>query len=281
MQMRLISLHEESSTGPETRDVREDIFREHLERPITGVVIAEAQGVLSGIDRSRLIAEELGLEFEPQKQDGHTVAPGSVVVTVRGNPVQISKAEDLLLGALSKSSGIATAAHRAKAAVSSRCRVVCGGSKKMPDQIKGIVRKAVMDGGLDVRMLDQPFLYLDKNYVRIFGGVTPALEAVTHMKRPTVIQVRGELQPIEEEALAAVRGGAQVIMVDTGDPKDLGTVLESLRKNDLRSRVDVAFAGNLDLESLDDISWLGADVLDIGYAILDAPCLPMRFDVVT
>ncbi len=124
-------------------------------------------------------------------------------------------------------------------------------------------------------------LRLDKNYVRIFGGVKPALEAVAPLERPTVIQVRGELQPIDEEALTAARGGAAVIMVDTGDRKDLGMVVQALRKNDLRSSVEVAFSGNIELEDLEHISCADADILDIGYAILDAPCLPMRFDVVT
>ena len=145
MQTLSISLHEQDSTEPECRDVREDIFREHLERSIAGVIIAEAQGVLSGLDRSRLIAEELGLAFGTEGQDGQTVAACTVVATVTGNPVQISKAEELLLGTLSKSSGIVTAAQRAKAAVRSHCRVVCGGYKKMPHEIKALLRKAVVD----------------------------------------------------------------------------------------------------------------------------------------
>ncbi len=277
--MRSISLHEKGVTVSEHRDVREDIFREHLERSIKAAIIAEAEGILSGIDRCGALAAELGLAFQAHLRDRQTLDEGTVVATVRGNPVQISKAEDLLIGELSKTSGVATAAHKAKSLVNSRCRVVCGGSKKMPHEIKELIRKAVLDGGLDVRMLDQPFLYLDKNYVRILGGVKAALDAVAPLSRPTVIQVRGELRPIAEEALDAARAGAKVIMVDTGDRKDLATVVEALRKNELRSAVDLAFSGNIDLHDLEDISFADVDVLDIGYAILDAPCLPMRFDV--
>jgi nicotinate-nucleotide pyrophosphorylase (carboxylating) len=47
----------------------------------------------------------------------------------------------------------------------------------------------------------------------------------------------------------------------------------------LRSSVEVAFSGNIELDDIETISRAGADVLDIGYAILDAPCLPVRFDV--
>jgi nicotinate-nucleotide pyrophosphorylase (carboxylating) len=280
MRVSLISLPEGDSLEPEHRDIREDIFRNILHRSVVASIISEAPGVVSGIENCRFLAEKLGLTFQSAVRDGHAVGPDREVARVSGNPLQVSKAEEVLLGALSKPSGIATAAHAAKARVRSRCRVVCGGSKKMPYEIKAIVRKAVMDGGLEIRMLDQPFLYLDKNYVRMFGGVEPAMEAVAWLERPMVIQVRGELQPIEHEAISAARAGASVIMVDTGNPRDLDLVGETLRRNNLRSRVKLAFSGNIDLESMDEICSGDVDVLDIGYAILDAPCLPMRFDVI-
>lgn len=276
-----ISLHEKGFILAECRDVREDIFREHLERSVTATVTVEANGVLSGLDRSKVIAEGLGLTFRTDLQDGQMVSQGAVVASVSGNPVQIAKAEELLIGALSKTSGIATASRKAKSMVSSNCRIVCGGSKKLPHEIKSFVRKAVADGGLDVRMLAQPFLYLDKNYVRILGGVKAALETVAPLKRPTVIQVRGESQPIDEEALEAVRGGAKVIMVDTGRRDDLDRVAQAMRTSGVGSNVELAFSGNIDLDDLAEICSAGMEVLDIGYAILDAPCLPMRFDVVT
>lgn len=114
----------------------------------------------------------------------------------------------------------------------------------------------------------------------MFGGVEPAMEAVAWLERPMVIQVRGEIQPIEQEAVSAARAGASVIMVDTGNPRDLDLVGQTLRRNNSRSRVQLAFSGNIDLESIDEICSGDVDVLDIGYAILDAPCLPMRFDVI-
>jgi len=95
-----------------------------------------------------------------------------------------------------------------------------------------------------------------------------------------VIQIRGETDRISNEAVEAAETGAKVIMVDTGRQEDAGDVTRALNENDLRRRVRVAFAGNIALEDLGSINRLGLDVVDIGYAILDAPCLPMRFDVI-
>jgi nicotinate-nucleotide pyrophosphorylase (carboxylating) len=281
MRAFLTSWPDKGPSKPGHRDIREDIFRHHLDRSVTAVIIPEAAGVLSGLDSARELAQALELAFETQAKDGQVVVANTALVTVSGNPVQISKAEELLVGALSKASGIASAARMAKKTVGSRCRLVSGGTKKMPHQMKSIVRKAVMDGGLDVRMLDQPFLYIDKNYVRIFGGINAAMEAVAPLERPTVVQIRGEFQPIDEEAVAAARGGATVIMVDTGEKEHIRMVARALRRHGLRSSVQVAFSGNIAVDELGELCLEDVDALDVGYAILDAPCLPMRFDVIT
>lgn len=275
-----ISLPDKGLPKPGHRDIREDIFLHHLDRSVTAVIIPEAAGVVSGLDSARALAETLELAFETEAKDGQEVAANTDLARVLGNPVQVSKAEELLVGALSKASGIASAARMAKKMVGSRCRLVSGGAKKMPHQMKSIVRKAVADGGLEIRMLDQPFLYIDKNYVRIFGGITEAMDAVAHLGRPTVIQIRGEFQPIDEEAIAAARGGAAVIMVDTGEQEHIGMVARALRRYGLRSSVQLAFSGNIRLGDLTELCLDDVDALDIGYAILDAPCLPMRFDVI-
>jgi nicotinate-nucleotide pyrophosphorylase (carboxylating) len=150
----------------------------------------------------------------------------------------------------------------------------------MPLEIKDLIRQAVRDGGIDVHIYKEPFIYLDKNYVRILGGVQKAIQTVNHLDRPVVVQIRGEFQPIEEEAVEAVRMGAVVVMVDTGRLDHLTHVLQALGNNGLRSRVRIAFAGNVSLSDLETLAQYDLDVIDIGYAILDAPCLPMRFDVI-
>ena len=261
-------------------DIRETIFSNHLDRSVTAVLVAEAAGVLSGINRGLSIMESLGLSFSTTFSEGDEIHGGQEIARAVGSPVQIAIAEEQIIGALSKSSGIATAARRAKKRVNARCRVASGGWKKMPLEIKDLIREAVCHGGMDQRILEDPFVYLDKNYVRILGGVTRAVQNVISLGREIVVQVRGETDPVEEEAVAAARAGAGLVMVDTGKQEHLSRVIDALRSNGLRSRVQIAFAGNITLEDLDTIAQMDLDAVDIGYAVLDAPCLPMRFDVI-
>jgi nicotinate-nucleotide pyrophosphorylase (carboxylating) len=261
-------------------DIREDIFRKQLFRQITGVLVAEQAGVLSGIQRARHIMGALGLSVASSLKDGSLIEEDQKIVHVTGNPIQIAQAEERLIGALSKFSGIATASKTALQKSNARYKVVAGGWKKMPFELKEPIQQAIRDGGVNPRMSDEPFIYLDKNYVRMLGGVRKAVEAAEGFKRMIVIQIRGETGAISEEAIEAAKAGAHMVMVDTGSHDHLRSVGHTLAASGLRPQVKIAFAGNIRLVDLEALWQFDLDVVDIGYAILDAPCLPMRFDVV-
>jgi nicotinate-nucleotide pyrophosphorylase (carboxylating) len=261
-------------------DIREEIFRDHMDRVIHAEITAESSGVISGMARARIVCEQMDLVFSSFVSDGEAVEAGFRIARIRGNPLQIARAEEVVLGELSKSSGIASAARRARQMAGSRIKVVSGGSKKMPRATKDLVRQAIRDGGLDVRIAEHPFIYLDKNYVRILGGIGEALRAVAPLALRTVIQVRGETAPLAEEVVEAACRGAAVVMIDTGNIADLEAAALALRQRGIRESVELAFAGNIQCGDIPDLVRQDVDILDIGYAIVDAPCLPMRMDVI-
>jgi nicotinate-nucleotide pyrophosphorylase (carboxylating) len=261
-------------------DIRQIIFHASLDLRVTGAVISEAGGVLSGIHRARSEMESLGLIFRSDLADGNTIAPEQEIARVLGDPIQTAMAEERIIGTLSKSSGIARAAQQACLLAGNRCKVVSGGWKKMPLAMKDQIRQALSDGGAGARISDPPFIYLDKNYIRILGGLKQAVQPVAQIAPVIAVQVRGEYEPIALEAVEAAQAGANIIMVDTGNRHDLEAVIRALKEHELRSQVRIAFSGNISLEDIKGLSRMDLDILDIGYAILDAPCLPMRFDVI-
>ncbi len=277
--MRSANLH--AFTPIKERDLRLDLFCGIFNKTYCAVVSAEADGIISGLERAQALAESLQLSFQALRGVGETVGKGEVICRMTGNPVSLIKGEETILGALAKSSGIASAASLAKQTASGHFRVVCGATKKMPHDLKPAIRKAVTDAGIDVRMAHQPFVYLDKNYVRIFGSLKKAFKAANPLNRPIVIQIRGETGPIDEEAVMVAQQGAAVVMVDTGRVQDIEMVSVGLRKARLRDRVELAFAGNLKPDDLAGLIGRDIDAVDIGYGIVDAPCLQMRFDIQT
>ena len=263
------------------RDLRDLIFRDISDKRVEARIWSTQDGVVAGIGRVTGKARELGLSIDAHVRDGDEVKGGDTIATITGTPKQISVAEDVLIGLISKTSGIATAARRAVKLSEGRIRIVCGAWKKMPYAIKNEVREAIEAGGAEIRISSEPFIYLDKNYIRMFGGIKKALKAAKIFEdRIKVVQIKGETDLIWKEALEASCEGADIIMVDTGKIEDLKLVSEKLVDAGLRSSVELAFGGSINLEDIPKFLTLDVDILDIGRAIIDAPMLDIRLDVV-
>lgn len=259
-------------------DLRDTLFAPLAGRVYEAEITACAAGVLAGARRLSERAAELGLAIEWLAVEGDRVASDDRVCRLRGNAWEIARAEELLVGSVAKPSGVATAAAALVAGAAGRARVVCGAWKKVPPESRTELRAAIGAGGAAMRILDRPFVYLDKNYVRMLGGVGPAVRRARFVEgRAVVVQVRGETASVADEAALAAAEGADVVMVDTGEVADLAAVVSRLG----HGRVVVAFGGGVTAATLERVIAAGAQVVDVGRAIVDAPLLDFRFDVVT
>jgi len=257
----------------------ERIFQGIRHHRLQASLSSKGNGWLAGIPFAQRAAEILGLEAVWRKSSGAAVEKGEEIAQFVGMPQQIVKFENLVIGLISKPSGIATAAQKAQKAAGGKIRLVSGGWKKHPFLIRELIWEAVAAGGIAHRIVDEPFVYLDKNYVRIFGGISQALKATASSSSLKVIQLRGEFLPIAEEAREALSLGADVLMVDTGSWKDLDEVLGVMREKNLSYAAKLAFAGGIKLVDIPLLTGKGVDILDIGAAILDAPWLELTYDV--
>jgi nicotinate-nucleotide pyrophosphorylase (carboxylating) len=261
-------------------DLRDKILKSALHQTVTAIIIADEDGILSGTTAARKEAEQLGLSVVNMMSDGDAVKAGDEIARVEGSPKQVVMAEETLMGLLAKTSGIATAARRFKQSVDERPRVVCGAWKKMPPPLKHAVRSAVTHGGAAFRISDEPFVYLDKNYVRILGGIRRCLEATQDLKEHIrVVQLKGEEKDIVSEALEALEYGARILFIDTGRLGDVRAVLNRLHETGQRHGVKIAFGNNVGLDDMTALRALDIDIVDIGRAIVDAPLLDMRMEV--
>lgn len=262
-------------------DIRDVLFETIESRRFRVALTAEAAGVFSGVAEAQECAQRLGLVLELQKKEGELLLPGQQFGTFTGTPKQIAVAEEQIIGTLAKTSGIATAARRATELAGGRVRIVSGSWKKMPPPMKGAMRRAITAGGAAFRICDAPMLYIDKNFIRMFGSVSAALAASSGLSGlKKVIQIKGQQCSVEDETLQAALGGADILMVDTGRLEDLQTCQQELRRVGYRERVQVAFAGNVRLEEIPRYLPWQMDILCIGKDIVDARLLDMRLDVV-
>lgn len=264
-----------------TMDLRDDIFRDLAGVRVTAVLTVEQDGVVAGIEQAAEAAEKLGLRVGILAGESTMVSAGQTLLSVEGSPKAVVMAEESIIGAIAKTSGIATAASAAARAADGSVEIVVGAWKKLPVEIRGLCRTAAALAGIRTRISHLPFVYLDKNYVRIFGGVGRALNAVRDLEGYIrVVQLRGEIAPIGLEAIEAAEAGADIVMVDTGRVADLREAVAALERIGLRGRIKVAFAGGVEIGHIPALKAAGADILDIGTAVVDAPMLGLKFDVV-
>jgi molybdenum cofactor synthesis domain-containing protein len=263
-------------------DLRDTIFASLRGQEFTAVLRMESAGLVSGIDDALSVLNELGCLLVSAHPDGTYAEAGTNILVFCGNAKAVAVAEDQVIGCIAKPSGIARATATAVEAVAGRVRIVAGAGKKMPSGFKPALRRAVHAGGGAGCISGRPFVYLDKNYVRMFGSVDRTLAGIAHMANYVkVVQIRGLVEDMETETLAALNGGADILMIDTGRLDDLDLVSRLARGSNRRAGIEIAYAGGITLDQLETICAHDVDILDIGQAIVDAPLADCHLDVVS
>ncbi len=240
------------------------------------VIEATEPGLLAGtafVDP----ADSLGLDgtWRLLVQEGEAVAAGQSLVELAGPAEQLGVAEDFIMGPLGFASGVASRAAMFRKAAPASLTVACGGWKKLPASLKPLLRAGLAVAGVLPRLVDGQFVYVAKNSVIMLGGIETAITAGLAVGHgPVAIQVKSV-----EEAIAAIQFGAGIVMVDTGRIQDLAEIHEALLKRGSRSQIRLAFGGGVRLTDLEGVAQAGADAVDVGRAILDAPLLDLRMRV--
>ncbi len=272
------------SPAPEARntpaDVRDTLFAGLQGRLFAFSITSGEPGILAGVGKLVAGAAELNLHTDWVAEEGAAIEPGVPLFAARGDAWQVARSEERLIAIVAKASGVATAAAGLVAQAGIRARIVCGAWKKVAVEVRADLRQAAVIGGVGARILDSAFVYIDKNYVRMLGGVARAVRrGRSEPGRSVVVQLRGETAAITDEALEAAAEGAEVLMVDTGRLSDLASVGRLSAAGRLGSHTRLAFAGGVDAANLEAVIDAGATIVDVGRAILDAPMLDLRLDV--
>jgi nicotinate-nucleotide pyrophosphorylase (carboxylating) len=262
-------------------ELREFLFDPLAGREFAFRITARERGIFSGAERLAQQAAGLSLDVATPVAEGEALEPGTCLLRGRGRAEEVIRAEELLLGAIGKPSGVATAAAAFVRRAGGRLKIVCGAWKKVAPELRADLRRAIATGGVGVRICEHPFIYLDKNYVRLLGGVELAVSRARAYNTDQVItiQIRDDGRPLADEVDAAVRAGAGIIMIDTGHLDDLVTVVTAAQLGGFRQKIKLAFAGGVTLADLEEVIAAGADIVDVGRAIIDAPLLDLSLDV--
>jgi nicotinate-nucleotide pyrophosphorylase (carboxylating) len=240
------------------------------------VVVATNPGLVAGLDLLDPGAAPAPVgTWRTLCVDGDEVPAGRPIVEITGTAAELGAAEDFVLGPLGFAGGVAARARAVRRAAPAGLGISCGGWKKLPAAMKPLLRAGLEVAGIRPRLVDGDFVYVPKNTVTLLGGLETAVRAGLRLDHgPVAAQVTDVAG-----ALIAVRAGARIVMVDNGDLHTLAGVDAALRGEGLRPAVTVGFGGGVTAEALAAARTAGADVVDVGRAILDAPLWDLRVEV--
>jgi nicotinate-nucleotide pyrophosphorylase (carboxylating) len=243
--------------------------------PAEARVIAQARGVVSGLEAAGLAARLCGLSVRRAARDGSAVRAGSVVLVVRGDARRILGVERTVLNLLMHASGVATLTARAvRAARPSRPRLEVLATRKTLPGLRELEKAAVVHGGGRPHRQDLASAILVKsNHVALVG-----LERAVRLARRRARA--GE--PVEVEvtsasaAVRAARAGATVLLVDNASPERARQVVRALERAGRRRAVRVELSGGLTVRNLRRYRAVGADRASLGQLTHSAPALPFH-----
>ena len=241
-------------------------------------VRAKSAGVIAGLDCAGWAFELLDPEctFEPLRADGDRLAHGDLVLRVAGDLRALLAAERTALNFLQRLSGIATATRAFVDAVAGTPARILDTRKTTPG-LRALEKRAVRAGGGHNHrfgLFDQ--VLLKENH---FAGALPdtyeqvVRRCAEEQDGPVVAEAR-----TVDEAVAAVRGGAAVVLLDNFAP---GPMLEhavrSVREEALRRgvRVETEASGGVRLDNVRAFAACGVDRISAGALTHSAPALDL------
>ncbi len=226
-------------------------------------VIAKAKGIIAGTS----IAKQVFLKIDPKLkvailiEDGKEVKPGDMVATIEGKTSSILKAERVALNFLQRLSGIASETARYVQAVKGLPVYIMDTRKTTPG-LRTLEKYAVRSGGgKNHRMnLSDGILIKDNHIAALHRRGLSIVEIVTKARKKASPGLKIEIEvKTPDEAVQAVKGGADVIMLDNMNLEDMSRAVQLVK-----GRVLIEASGGITLENVRAIAKTGVDRISIG-----------------
>jgi nicotinate-nucleotide pyrophosphorylase (carboxylating) len=234
--------------------------------------VARKPGVVAGIEMSVATLREVGItDIYVHLNDGDAVAPGSVVMTVRGDTRAILFAERTALNFLGHLGGIATLTNTWVKAIAGTTCIIRDTRKTTPGM--RLLEKAavVAGGGANHRLSLSDAALIKDNHIAAAGGVVAAFSKVRAAFPDAFIE-------IEVDSLAQLKEVApqspDLVLLDNMSPAQCKDAVDFVA-----GRFRLEASGGISLENARAYAESGVDYLAIGALTHSAPVLDIGLDM--
>ncbi|QDU66302.1 Nicotinate-nucleotide pyrophosphorylase [carboxylating] [Planctomycetes bacterium Pla86] len=246
-------------------------------------LVSKGSGVVCGLAAFARAFELLdpGARCELRVEDGAGVEPGTLVATVSARARALLTAERTALNLVQRLSGTATAMADlvARAATGGPARLL--DTRKTTPGLRLLEKYAVRCGGgenhrfglFDEVMLKDNHLDLARAAEGLDMG---QLVARVRARVGGEVRITAEARD-RAEAESALRGGADVLLLDNQSPQELSELCPRLRAlaTELGRRVELEASGGIDASTVAAYAACGVDRLSVGAPTHSAPALDL------
>jgi nicotinate-nucleotide pyrophosphorylase (carboxylating) len=226
------------------------------------VIRAEQAGTVAGLKEATALFSHFAVVVRSIKKDGNFVNPGDVLLSLDGSAKKILLVERTALNIIGRMSGIATRTRFLGEIVRSKnpsCRLAA--TRKTCPGFGALDKKAVLIGGGDPHRANLSDGFLIKDNHLAIVSLKEAIRKAKDYSAYKKIEVEVETK---EDAIAAAKSGADIIMLDNMNPRQVSDTVELLKKTGLRDRVTIEISGGINEKTLSDYAACGADVISMG-----------------
>lgn len=224
-----------------------------------GIIVAKESFVLAGIDVAKRVFQLLDPDCECtcQYADGDSIKNGDIFFKVKGDLLALLKGERVALNFLQRLSGIATLTRSYVDALKSD-KVRLTDTRKTTPGLRSLEKEAVRAGGANNhRMSLYDGILIKDNHIAVAGSIRNAVKAVK-ARTSHLMKIEVEVTT-QDEVKQALDAGAEVIMLDNMNYDQMTEAVKYIA-----GRAVVEASGNVSLETLNQISDTGVDVISCG-----------------
>jgi nicotinate-nucleotide pyrophosphorylase (carboxylating) len=228
----------------------------------SGRIVAHEPAVVAGTGTAAEVFRKIDPATDIQiiRADGDAVAPGDVVIEVRGLARSILKAERVALNFLQRLCGIATLTRQFVDAVGNHPAKILDTRKTTPG-LRVLEKAAVVaGGGVNHRSGLFDMVLVKDNHLAALGGLSGFADQIRRLRkeRPN-IRIEVEADDLEQARAFVEIDGIDVILLDNMVPAQIREAL-ALRRNNIKFEA----SGGITLKNVRRIAATGVDYISIG-----------------
>lgn len=277
----LAALEEDCGRRPDGSYVFGDVTSDGAipaERLAKAKLVAKADGVLAGLDVFARVFElcDPGVRIERLAADGQRIAPKQELLRLVGRARALLVGERTALNFIQRMSGTATLTAQYVSRTAGRARIL--DTRKTTPGLRVLEKYAVRCGGGEnhrIGLYDEAMV--KNNHLDLAGKDLALVLRELRAKLGDDFVITAEARD-ESEAVAAVAGGADIVLLDNLTVSRMQALCPTLRAQRAAQgprKLEIEASGGITLANVDAVAASGVDRISIGALTHSAPALDL------